>query len=89
MCKAPPCGRMNAVVPLPPTTLPALLIPNAVWPAPVFNGLVLIAVPVKLAPVGAPATSTSVPTTCPVLLMPFTFDPTPSPVRMGSKLVNV
>ena len=42
---------MNAVVPLPPTALPALLIPNAVWPAPVFNGLVLVAVPVKLAPV--------------------------------------
>jgi len=78
-------------VPFPPTTLPALLIPNATWPAPVFSWVrVVKGVPEKLVKVGAPFASTVTPTTWPVLLIPFTLEPVAVPVSgEKSKLVNV
>ena len=90
-CNGPPTGRKKAFVPFPPTTLPALLIPNAVWPAPVVNWVrVVKGVPEKLVKVGAPFTSTVVPMTWPVLLIPFTLEPVAGGVRgEKSKLVNV
>src|SRR6516162_933617 len=90
-CNEPPLGRKKAVVPFPPTTLPALLMPNAVWPAPVFNWVrVVKGVPEKLVKVGAPFISTVVPATWPVLLIPFTLEPVAGAVRgEKSKLVKV
>jgi len=47
-------------------------------------------VPEKLVKVGAPFTPTVVPTTWPVLLIPFTLEPVAGGVRgEKSKLVNV
>ena len=68
-------------MPFPPTTLPALLIPKAIWPVPVFNWVVVPGVPEKLVNVDALLISTVVPTAVPVLLMPFTLEPTAVPVR--------
>ena len=87
---APPLGRKKAFVPFPPTTSPALLMPSAIWPAPVSNWLSAPGVPAKLTEVDALFMLTVVPTTWPVLLMPFTLDPTAVPVSgEKSKLVNM
>ncbi len=87
----PPLRRKKAFVLLPPTT-PALLIPKAVWPVPVFNwvNVPLRGLPLKLVPVAAPFTSTVAPATWPVLLIPLALEPVAVPVSgEKSKLVNV
>ena len=92
ICNEPPLGRKKAFVPLPPTTSPAVLIPKAVWPAPVFNwvNVPVRGLPEKLVKVGIPFTSTVVPMTWPLLLIPFTLEPVAVPVSgEKSKLVNV
>jgi len=86
--KMPSWGKTNAVVPFPPTTVPALLMPKATWPVPVFSGTRFAGVPEVLAKTGASFTSTALTTVCPALLMPFAFEPTAAPAEAGSKLVN-
>ena len=59
-----------------------MLIPKAVWPAPVFNwvNVPVRGLPEKLVKVGIPFTSTVVPVTWPLLLIPFTLEPVAVPV---------
>ena len=92
VCNVPPLGRKKALVPLPPTTSPFLLIPKAVWPVPVLSWFNVAArgLPEKLTNVGAPFASTVTPTTVPLLLIPFTLEPVAGAVSgEKSKLVNV